>query len=118
MWGCALCDVSEGVVSKQTAITKSANGQPCIRCGNEDGTICARHYNGLRQHSYGKGRGIKCHDIITAELCNSCDALFTEGVNHTHDGERAGKSIHRSEAFQHLILLTIISRLERGDLKV
>ncbi len=94
-------------------ITESAKGQQCVRCGNNDGTTCARHYNGLRQHQYGKGRGIKCHDVASAELCSSCDALFAEGVNF-HDCERAGKSINRSEAFQHFVILTNMARHDRG----
>lgn len=98
-------------------VTQSANGQPCVRCNKSDGTTCARHYNGLRQHRYGKGRGKKCNDIASAELCNDCDQLFAEGVNHSGDGERAGKSINRSESFLHYVTLTNIDRFERGDLK-
>ena len=97
-------------------ITKSANGQMCVRCGSNDGTICARHYNGLRQHMYGKGKGIKCHDIASAELCAECDSLFSEGVSVEYDDGRAGKSTTRSEAFLHYCMLTNIARLERGDL--
>ncbi len=96
-------------------ITKSANGQMCIRCNTNDGTTCARHYNGIYQHQFGKGRGKKCHDLASAELCSRCDAMFTEGVNAIDD-ERASKSIGRSDEFQRLIILTNISRYDRGDL--
>lgn len=99
-----------------SAITASAKGQPCVRCGREDGTTCARHYNGLRQHQYGKGRSVKGHDMGSAELCDTCEPDFSEGVN-IFDDERAGKSIERSEEFLHLIMLTNIARFERGDLK-
>ena len=98
-------------------LTKSANGKACVRCSTRDGTVCARHYNGLRQHRYGKGRGKKCHDVVSAELCNQCDQLFSEGVNYSGDGERAGKSINRSESFLHYVTLTNIARFNRGDLK-
>jgi hypothetical protein len=52
----------------------------------------------------------------SAELCDTCEPDFSEGVN-IFDDERAGKSIERSEEFLHLIMLTNIARFERGDLK-
>ncbi len=97
-------------------ITESAKDQPCIRCDTNDGTTMARHYNGLRQHWYGKGRGIKADDIATADFCDACDFIFTEGRNITGDGERAGKSINRSEMFLHYIIMSNISRRKRGVL--
>jgi hypothetical protein len=27
---------------------------------------------------YGKGRGLKCDDTLTAEFCQGCDDLFSE----------------------------------------
>lgn len=98
-------------------ITQSARDEACVRCGRKDGTICARHYNGVRQLALGKGRGNKCHDMASAELCEQCDRLFAEGVNPTHDGERAGKSVERSELFLFYVTLTNIRRHERGLLK-
>ena len=98
---------------KPTAhITQSAKDTPCVRCGST-GNVCARHYNGLRQHQYGKGRGIKASDLASADLCDECDAEFTEGVNII-DGERAGKSIARSEEFLHLCMLSNIRRYQDG----
>lgn len=93
-------------------LTKKSNGTICIRCDAEGAYSC--HYNGPRQHDYGKGRGIKCHDLATAELCNRCDQIFTEGSKV----ENCANKWERSEEFQHLIILTNIRRFENGILKV
>ncbi len=89
-------------------ITKASNGATCINCGNEGAYSC--HYNGPRQHDYGKGRGIKANDLATAELCSKCDAIFTEG-SKVQDCENKWE---RSEAFLHLIMMTNIRRFETG----
>lgn len=90
-----------------TNLRNLAKGQSCIRCGKE-GDVCLRHYNGFRQHSYGKGRGIKCHDIAAAELCHWCDADFSEANYHKWEG--GSKSIERSEEFLHWCMMTNIRR--------
>lgn len=97
---------------KQSRITKSAKGQPCIRCGVDDGTIRCCHYNGFRAESYGKGRGIKCHDLASAELCSECDDMLSESNYHLYPG--GSKNIERSELFLHLIIRTNIRRMDRG----
>ena len=94
-------------------LTQASKGEACINCYRNNGTTCARHYNGLRQHLYGKGRGIKAHDLCTADLCEECDVLFSEGSKEGFSGD-----IDRSEQFQHLILLTNIRRFNNGVLKV
>lgn len=99
-------------MSKLEKILTYAKGQPCVRCGRNDGTTCARHYNGLRQHWYGKGRGIKCNPLITAHLCLSCDQLFSEGNLSDFENE-----VDRSEQFLHLVALTLISLANHGVLK-
>lgn len=92
----------------------SANGKPCIRCHGNDGEVRACHYNGFRAGSYGKGRGIKCHDLATAELCQRCDQAFSESAYPAWSG--GSKSIERSEEFLHLIMQTNIRRAEDGVL--
>lgn len=82
---------------------------PCIRCGST-GTTCGRHYNGLRQQAYGKGRGIKCHPFLVADFCNACDAEFQEGSVPKNDFP---KRIEYSEEFQHWCLMTLIRRNEQ-----
>jgi len=93
-------------------LTQSSKGKTCISCG-APGAYSA-HYNGPRQHDYGKGRGVKCNDLATAELCAICDSLFTEGGMPPG----CGTKWERSEAFLHLIMLTNIRRLRDGVLRV
>ena len=81
----------------------------CIRCRINDGTICGRHYNGQRQHQYGKGRGIKCHPFLVADLCNDCDKDFQEGSVDKDD--HLARDLY-SEEFQHWCFLSLIRRAE------
>jgi len=92
-------------------LTKSSNGSECIRCGAPDAYSC--HYNGPRQHDYGKGRGIKCNDLATAEFCYACDQDFSEGSK-----PEGLTRWERSEAFLHWIMLTNIRRIENGVIKL
>jgi len=91
-------------------LTQSAKGKTCIRCGAPDAYAC--HYNGPRQHAYGKGRSIKGHDLASAEFCHSCDQQFSEGVMPNDCINKWDKS----EMFLHLIMLTNIRRWENGDI--
>lgn len=88
---------------------------PCIRCGRP-GETRACHYNGDRQHQYGKGRGHKCADNMTSDFCHACDDLFSE---HNYKAWPGGsKDIERSEEFLHWISMTAIRRFEQGILEV
>ena len=92
-------------------LTEASRGSICIKCDMPGAYAC--HYNGVRQHSYGKGRGIKCNDIMTAEFCMVCDSEFSEGST--------GKWINkweRSEEFLHYVMLTLIRRLKEGIIKI
>ena len=88
-------------------ITESARGKTCIRCGGSD--AFAAHYNGQRQHQYGKGRGVKCHDLASAEFCYACDQMLSEGSEW-------GSKDERSEEFLHWIMMTNIRRYKGGVL--
>lgn len=92
-------------------ITKSAKGQACIKCGAPDAYAC--HLNGPRQHLYGKGRGRKCHDLMSAEFCYDCDQEFTEGSTNI----RWRDKWDRSEEFHFWIAMTNIRRYDEGRLK-
>jgi len=99
-------------MSLESRIMKDArSGKSCICCGVSDGTVCGRHYNGQRQHAYGKGRGIKCHSFLVADLCNGCDADFQEGSIHKNDYH--ARSAY-SEEFQHWCLMSLIRREKEG----
>ncbi len=91
-------------------ITQNADGKECIRCGKGAGTVRACHYNGPRQHDYGKGRGIKAHDLMTAEFCDECDVVFTEGSMF----DLWENNWDRSEDFLHWIAMTNIRRAKSG----
>jgi hypothetical protein len=91
-------------------LTQSSKGATCIACGAENAYSC--HYNGPRQHDYGKGRGRKAHDLMTAELCYRCDQHFTEGSMSS----KWANKWERSEDFLHWIALTNIRRYEEGRL--
>jgi len=54
-------------------ILNGANGQPCYRCGIEDGTIVAAHSN---DYKHGKAKGRKADDNYTAYLCHRCHWLY------------------------------------------
>ena len=96
-------------MSKLTASTK---GKTCIKCGGPD--AFSAHYNGVRQHSFGKGRGVKCADMASAEFCYRCDHQFTEGSQD----ERWMNKWERSEEFLFYVTLTNIRRLKDGVLKI
>lgn len=91
---------------------KAAKDQPCIFCGSRDGTVVSAHYTGLRQHMFGKGRGIKCDDIFVADLCRKCHEDFDSYKRHGR------KSIEHSEEFMFAILMTIRKRIQQGFLKI
>jgi len=84
-----------------------AKHRPCIRCGI-DGETRASHYNGFRSYAYGKGRGIKGSDVVTAEFCHRCDDTFSESNYHKWEG--GSKNIERSEEFLHWVIMTNIRR--------
>lgn len=92
-------------------LTQEAKGMTCIRCGAPNAYAC--HFNGTYQHQYGKGRGIKCSDIATAEFCHSCDHVFTEGsvIGFISQDDRDAQ-------FLHWCMMTNIRRANNGVLKV
>lgn len=90
-----------------------AKGQSCVHCGSNDGTVVLCHYTGLRQHQYGKGRGLKCDDFMGAELCMRCHLGFDE-ISHSP----TRKSAEASEEFLHCIALTWRRWIDDGLIEV
>ena len=84
---------------------KSLEHTACIRCG-KIGETRRCHYNGLRQHMLGKGRGIKCNDLAVAEFCHDCDQRYSEASYNAWEG--GSKSVERSEELLYFIIMTII----------
>lgn len=93
-------------------LTEQSKGMDCIKCGAPESYAC--HYNGPWQHSFGKGRGIKCNDLATAEFCHACDQEFSEGST----SQRWVSKYERSDEFLKWIMLTNIRRLNGGILRV
>lgn len=73
-------------------ILRSAKGAPCALrlpgiCNNDPETTVWAHLN-----SYGKGMGMKTHDILGFPACSSCHAEYDTGKNrsqYTGDALRA-----------------------------
>lgn len=93
---------------KEVSLRDLANGQSCIRCGKDDGTIVLCHYTGVRRGALGGGMGIKVHDAVGAEMCSVCHHWMDTG---SRDKERKWEC---SEEFLFLVALTWIRRIERG----
>jgi hypothetical protein len=97
-------------------LRKAANGQSCVRCGADDGTINLCHYSGPYQHKFGKGRGIKGADIAAADLCGQCHKFFDE--YESQSGASEDWKVARSEEFLAACMLTVIRRIQQGIIKV
>ncbi len=87
------------------ALREAARGKSCVRCDTPYSSQGC-HYTGLRQHEFGKGVGIKGHDLMQADLCTPCHQYF--------DIETIHKSIEKSEEFFMCIARTVIRRYNEG----
>lgn len=96
------------------AYTKEAHSLPCIKCGALPAMPC--HYTGPRQIHYGKGTGIKCSDLMIADLCLQCHEHFDQYRTMKSADEQSYefKKMDHSEQFLHYVLMTIHRRLELG----
>lgn len=97
-------------------LTKAAEGQSCVRCNADDGTIVLCHYSGPWQHKFGKGMRIKGADIAGADLCSKCHKFFDEYETRPDVSEQW--RLERSEEFLAACLLTVIRRIQQGIIKV
>ena len=93
---------------------KAAEGRSCVNCGCNDGTTVRAHYQGMRSGLYGKGRGIKPHDCLTADLCVKCHTIFDSHFKNQH--KRLEDKIDHSEQFLHCIAMTIVRDIQDGVL--
>ena len=91
-------------------VMADARKNSCIRCGSEVG-VYGRHYNGLRQHRLGKGRGIKCHGMAVADFCAVCDKAFQEGSTRKDD---LVARTNYSEEFLFWCMMSQIRRIDNG----
>lgn len=98
-------------------ITDAARDRACVNCNAQDGTIVRAHYSGPRQHQYGKGRGIKGHDCVAADLCQKCHNQF-DSYKVGQGATQMLRDIDHSEQFLHLCILTLIRDIEEGVYKI
>jgi hypothetical protein len=104
------------MILRSKKMLSAAKDQSCVNCGVEDGTVVAAHYSGLRGHTFGKGKGIKPHDLCVADLCMKCHSAFD---NYTFlDGNLFQAKIDQSEQFLYLIMTTLIRRIEQGVIEI
>lgn len=66
---------------RSSKILRSAKGQTCTArfpgiCSSDPDTTVFAHLNG---HAFGKGAGIKAHDILGFHACDRCHAYYDVG---------------------------------------
>ena len=74
-------------VFRSRKLLDAAKDKPCLQCGSV-GTTVAAHYQGIGAARLGKGRGVKPHDFMTADLCHKCHEFF-DTYKQPNDAERA-----------------------------
>lgn len=91
---------------------------PCAHCHIE-GQSQAAHYQGMRADAFGRGLGIKTHDLLTAPLCipsgNNCHIRF-DNYEFSTLKDRWGRKIDSSELFEYWILKTLLQAQKEGVL--
>jgi len=93
----------------------AAKDQACVNCGVNDGTVVAAHYQGIRADAFGKGKGIKPHDLCIADLCAKCHQKFdTYAASYVDDPYM--RKIDLSERFLFCIMQTLVRRVKQGIL--
>ena len=92
---------------RSAKLTKFAEGESCINCGTDDGTIVWAHANLLE---FGKGRGLKCSDAAGMLLCHRCHSELDQGTTMTK-AERRDFQIE-------MIAKTLIYLIESGKIRV
>lgn len=91
----------------------AAEGRSCVNCGAMDDTIVPAHYTGLHQQEWGKGHGIKVHDILAADLCRACH-LKLDNYNSSTFSDLYMRKIDMSEQFLTCVIRTLLRRIEQG----
>ena len=88
-----------------------ARGQPCTFCGPtccaDDATTIPAHMNGA---AFGKGMGMKAHDIAVLDACFTCHMYIDVGHG-------TNPLISDAEFYWHLlrgVVATIVNRARRG----
>lgn len=95
---------------KNRSYTDAANGQSCVICGINDGSVVSAHYSGLGAGALGKGLGLKAGDLFVADLCSRCHAEM--------DSYEAGNDTARCYEFTMAILKTQMRRWRGGLIRI
>ena len=104
-------------IIRSRKLLNAAEGQACVNCGVRDDTVVAAHYEGIRAMTFGKGKGIKPHDLLTADLCRKCHDDF-DGKKTSHFKDPYLRKIDASEQFLFCCAMTLIRRVKQGVLNV
>lgn len=100
---------------RNPAITEAANGAPCANCGTEDGTIVWAHSN---MGIHGKGKSMKAHDCLGAELCVKCHAWLDQGAGFDPTNLYCGTRPEKEEMFRRAMERTLLRRFRLGVYRV
>lgn len=87
------------------AMRRLANGEACVECGREDGTVVAAHAN---FSEFGKGGRLKASDAAIMFLCSLCHHELDQG----HRMNRAEKLAMTYRC----IARTLVRLIEKGKL--
>ena len=90
---------------RDKAWLKAVASLDCQRCGMS-GQTQAAHANWSK---YGKGMGMKAHDVFTAALCQTCHFAIDQGAQMS--GEE------RREAWEDAFRKTLVALHEAGKVK-
>ena len=63
-------------------LRKAADGESCIACGTQDGTVVLAHRN------EGKGMGLKAPDYWALDLCVVCHTEYDQGRKMSREEKR------------------------------
>jgi hypothetical protein len=98
---------------RNRALLDLANGQRCVRCGANDGTIVACHYHGPYAHLFGKGMAEKVSDHLICWLCYDCHQTF-DAKDLTTDNWK--DETERALEFMVLVQRTMRTMIHQGNL--
>lgn len=87
-------------------LRRSADGEACVACGLQDGTVVWAHAN---SQVFGKGMGIKASDAAGMLLCSGCHVAHDQGRGGSKDERRANE-------FE-WIARSLVRLIEKGVLK-
>ena len=87
----------------------SANGEPCVACGSVGTTVWC-HGN---ESSFGKGMGIKAHDLLGLYLCGGCHRAYDSGNTMDRETKREFFRNHYPAT-----MVRVAEKLADGSLKL